>query len=58
VPIEVPIYNDKEILNHFEYYKERNWITNPNARTDDGREELIFLSGKNPAEFQRVCEAI
>ena len=56
MPIEVPSYSDEEITNHFEYYKERNWIQNPEARTSQGQEEIIFLSGKNPTEFARVCQ--
>ena len=58
VTVEVPQYTKKEASNCFEYYKDRNWIQNPLAREDDGREEFIFLSGCNPAEFMRVCAPI
>jgi small subunit ribosomal protein S29 len=58
VPIEIPSYSDEEISNHLEYYKDRNWIQNPDAKTNEGKEEIIFLSGKNPTEFNRVCQAL
>ena len=58
VPVNVPSYSDQEILNYHEYYKYKDWLLNEDAKTDDGREELIFLSGKNPAEFTRVCQGI
>ena len=58
VPIEVPSYTNTELMNHFEYYKEKNWIQNPEARTDSGRDEVTFLSGKNPTQFMRVCQTI
>ncbi|RNA01030.1 28S ribosomal mitochondrial [Brachionus plicatilis] len=58
VPIEIPAYSDLEILNHYEYYKDRNWLQNEDALTDSGKEELKFLSGKNPREFMRICRAI
>lgn len=58
VPVNVPSYSDREILNYHEYYKYNDWLLNEDAKTDDGREELIFLSGKNPAEFTRVCQGI
>ena len=58
VPIEVPAYSDDEISNHLEYYKDRNWIQNSAAKTSEGKEEIIFLSGKNPAQFVRVCRGL
>ena len=56
VPIEVPSYSNEEILNYFEYYKEKNWLQSPEAKSDEGKEELFFLSAKNPSQFQRVCQ--
>ena len=58
IPIEVPSYSDDEISNHLEYYKDRNWIQNSAAKTNEGKQEIIFLSGKNPAQFSRVCETL
>jgi hypothetical protein len=52
----VDLYSDKEVLNYHEYYKYKDWLQNEQATTDEGREELIFLSGKNPAQFNRVCQ--
>ena len=54
----MPPYSDDEISNHLEYYKDRNWIQNPAAKTNEGKEELVFLSGKNPAQFVRVCQTL
>jgi small subunit ribosomal protein S29 len=58
IPIQVPSYSDKELISQYEYFKERNWLQNPEALTEQGREELVFLSGKNPFEFMRVCKSI
>ncbi len=58
IPIEIPSYSDKELMNQYEYFKDRNWLQNPESLTDQGREELVFLSGKNPFEFMRVCQSI
>lgn len=58
VPVEIPSYSDFEISNHYEYYRDRNWLQNQDALTDNGKEELKFLSGKNPKEFMRVCQTI
>lgn len=55
IPVEVQKYSNEELTNHFEYYKDRQWIQNPLAREDEGREEIAFLSGRNPLEFMRVC---
>lgn len=58
IPIEVPLYSKIELKSHFEYYRERNWIQNPEALTDDGLEEIIFLCGYNPEQFMNVCKPI
>ena len=51
----MPIYSDEEIGNHYEYYKDRNWLQNETAKLETGKDELIFLSGRNPSQFRRVC---
>ena len=58
IPIEVPNYTNDELRNHFDYYKEKNWIQNEEAMTESGRDEITFMSGSNPAQFMRVCQAI
>ena len=58
MPVEVPSYSREEITNHFEYYKNRNWIQNNEAATEEGLEELIFLSGCNPEQFKRVVNPL
>ena len=56
VPVEVPSYTEEELTNHFEYYKDRNWLQNPDAKTNEGKQEIMFLSGNNPTEFARICQ--
>lgn len=58
IPVEVPSYSEEEILSNYEYFKNRNWLQNPEALTEEGKEELVFLSGKNPYEFMRVCRSV
>ena len=57
-PVRVDIYSEQEFANYVDYYIEKNWLQTPFARTDDGREEIKFLSGRNPAQFRRVCESL
>lgn len=58
VPIEVENYSRLEMQNFYDYYKYKEWIQSDEAQTDDGREELFFLSGGNPAQFNRVCRIV
>ena len=58
MPVEVPAYSDKEFEAHYDYYRELNWLQNPESQTTEGREEIKFLCGKNPYEFMRVCQII
>lgn len=58
VPVEVSNYSDQEVLNCHEFYKYKDWLQSEEACTDDGRQELIFLSGNNPEQFRRVCSTI
>ncbi len=58
LPIEVPTYSRKELLNHYEYYRDRNWIQNDEALTEEGLEEIIFLCGHNPEQFKRVIKPL
>lgn len=52
VPIEVTNYDKKEFQNCIEYYLDRKWIQN----TKPGfRDELEYLSNRNPFELMRIC---
>ena len=57
-PIKVESFSELEIHNYIDYYIEKNWLQTPHARTDDGREEIKFLSGCNPAQFRRICQPL
>ena len=54
IPIHVPHYSDKEIHSCLNYYIENQWIQNPHGKTDAGKQELIFMSCKNPFELLKV----
>ena len=56
--VEVNNYSKDEINNYLNYYIDRNWLQNPQALTDSGKDELIFLSGSNPLQLKRVCQPI
>lgn len=54
VPIHIDNYTEKEVHSCLEYYLDRQWIQNTAGATEDGKKELIFLSGKNPLELYEV----
>ena len=55
IPIEVPVYTDKEMESCLNYYIDRKWIQRPAAKTPEGRNEIKFLSGFNPLETYEIC---
>lgn len=55
VPIQIEEYNHKEINTCLEYYIDRRWLQSPKGRTEEGRKELIFLSGRNPFQLMQIC---
>ncbi|CAG2104704.1 unnamed protein product [Medioppia subpectinata] len=55
IPIEVPIYDDKEMESCLNYYNDRKWIQRPIAKTVEGRNEIKFLSAFNPLETYEIC---
>ena len=57
VPVHVPQYSEKEIHSCINYYIENKWIQNPHGMTDAGKQELIFMSCKNPFELHRITRA-
>lgn len=52
IPIRVDHYNDQEFHNCYEYYLDRKWIQ---MQAPGLREELDFISGRNPYRFMEVC---
>lgn len=55
IPIQVSKYSEKEFESCFQYYVARKWIQHEKARTDRGKEELMFLSNFNPREMEKLC---
>lgn len=58
VPIEVEKYSDKEMVTCLEYYQDRRWLQRPAAFTEEGREEIKFLSGANPFHVYEFCSSL
>ncbi|XP_077974406.1 small ribosomal subunit protein mS29-like [Styela clava] len=57
IPVEVENYTHEEILSQLAYYEDRKWLTEK-AMTDEGRQEIIQLSGTNPVELAKVCNTL
>ena len=55
IPIETQLYNEKEAAAIHGYYKDKNWITNEEAKSEAGLKELYYLSAFNPYYFERLC---
>ena len=59
IPIEVPDYSDEEVSAALDYFTERHWIQNEMYRTSkQARQELVFLSGKNPLFLDKVMRFV
>ncbi|XP_067943569.1 small ribosomal subunit protein mS29-like [Watersipora subatra] len=59
IPIEVSDYNEEEVHSALDYFIEHRWIQNESYRTSrQAREELIFLSGKNPLFLDKAIRSI
>nr|CAG4645518.1 EOG090X05V1 [Lynceus sp. MCZ IZ 141354] len=58
VPIEVPLYNEKEANSCLDYYINRKWISNPKDQTDQARLELLHISGGNPGYLARLASIL
>lgn len=52
IPIRVDYYNDTEYHNCYEYYLNRKWIQ---LERPGLKEQLEFVSGRNPYRFMEVC---
>uniref|UniRef100_A0A669QVY4 Small ribosomal subunit protein mS29 n=1 Tax=Phasianus colchicus TaxID=9054 RepID=A0A669QVY4_PHACC len=55
VPILVPNYTEREFESCYQYYLHCRWLQHDRARTEDGKEELRFLSGCNPWQLERLA---
>lgn len=55
LPIHVPKYTREEFEACMDYYQEVGWFARPEARTQEARDEIRFLSGLNPAEVTKLC---
>ncbi|XP_063239134.1 small ribosomal subunit protein mS29 [Bacillus rossius redtenbacheri] len=58
IPIRVVEYNEKEIESCLQYYIERRWLQHESGRTEAGRKELEFLSGRNPLRLMTLCSPL
>ncbi|RWS22940.1 28S ribosomal protein S29-like protein [Leptotrombidium deliense] len=50
IPIKVDQYSDSEIENCIDYYERKKFITHPSTKTEEGRNEIKFMSAYNPFE--------
>lgn len=48
LPIHVPIYNEREAFSCIEYFRDRRWIHSERGSTEEGRRELLAISGNHP----------
>lgn len=55
VPILVDNYSGKEINSCLDYYIDRRWIQSEQGKTEEGRKQLMFLSGYNPGKLIELC---
>ncbi|XP_004589068.2 small ribosomal subunit protein mS29 [Ochotona princeps] len=55
IPILVNNYNPKEFESCIQYYLENSWLQHEKAHTEDGKQELLFLSHANPGQLERLC---
>jgi len=50
LPVEVPTYSESELDSHISYYIERGWLGSQ-CDSQAARQEIHFLSGRNPGDF-------
>lgn len=58
LPIHVGKYSRKEFESCMNMYQDIGWIARPEARTEEVRNELRFVSGLNPGQLKYLCGAI
>lgn len=55
VPINVQKYTEKEFHSCIDYYVDQNWIQTEKGNTEEGRNELLYLSVGNPFDVMKLC---
>lgn len=56
--IHVPKYSRVEFENCMNLYQDVGWMTRPESRTREVRDEIRFVSGLNPGEVFNLCRAL
>uniref|UniRef100_T1JN10 Small ribosomal subunit protein mS29 n=1 Tax=Strigamia maritima TaxID=126957 RepID=T1JN10_STRMM len=57
IPIPVGNLSQQEAHSLLDYYIDRNWIQIEGAASEEGKKQLMFLSGKNPGQLSTICKA-
>lgn len=58
LPIHVPKYSRREFENCMNMYQDIGWLSRPESRTYEARDELRFISGMNPEQVFYLCQSI
>lgn len=58
LPVRVPKYSRKEFESCMNLYQDIGWLTRPESRTKEVRDEIRFISGLNPDQVQYLCQAL
>jgi small subunit ribosomal protein S29 len=58
LPIHVPKYSREEYETCMNFYQDIGWLTRPESRTREVRDEIRFVSGLNPGQVHYLCQAI
>ncbi|KAH7644315.1 28s ribosomal protein s29 [Dermatophagoides farinae] len=58
IPIECGKYDEKEFHSCMDYYQDRKWLQRIESKTDEGQDEIRFLSGMNPGQVFHLCSDI
>lgn len=56
--ILVPKFNRIEFENCMNMYQDIGWLSRPESKTPEVRDELRFISGMNPYEVYMLCKAL
>jgi small subunit ribosomal protein S29 len=57
IPIHVENYTSQEVQTTIDYYLDRKWLQHPMAGSEKGRQELEYLSTKNPLWLMKLANA-
>lgn len=58
LPIHVPKYSRQEFESCLNLYQDLDWLARQEARTQEARDEVRFISGMNPAEVAQICASL